>query len=146
MLDLPRKGIIGELLDVNIAKCFDTDEAKEGLSKRVLPLNCFMPSIVTFAEQKEDKVMEHKRYSTVVASKRPGSTKLTFEGKRELPPGRSVLGSEMIPCIKQSKWSLIQSHSTQKRQVGKRHSFFQIHLKIRYHIRSRVRRRRAINA
>lgn len=111
--DPPRTNINGEMLDVHITKCFETDEATGGLSKRLLPPTSFMEPIATFVRAKSDTVMKSKKYSTTVAPKERLDTIPTFNDESKSLPSRSDSGNEKIPrkmcskrCLKRhcSKW------------------------------------------
>lgn len=63
MLDLIRKDKIGESLDAQIAKFFDTYAAAKGLSKSLLPLFRLWSPIATFTRCKSDTAMEEIEFS-----------------------------------------------------------------------------------
>lgn len=69
ILNLRRKDIIWELLDVHIAKPFEADAGVDRLSKRLLTLHWFMKTIETFVRRKTDTTMEGKKCSAAVAAK-----------------------------------------------------------------------------
>lgn len=75
---LLREYIIGQPLDAHIAKYFGTDEAANGLRKRLLTSASFMPPIATSVRCELDTEMEEMKDSTAVAPKRLVNFILTF--------------------------------------------------------------------
>lgn len=69
MLDLLSKDFIGETLDAHTAKYLNTNEAAEGLSKRLLTSNSVLPPIATFVRRTTDKAMKEMKYSTSIVPK-----------------------------------------------------------------------------
>lgn len=76
------------MLDAHIAAFFNTNEAGEGLSKRLLTSTSLMPPIGTFVRPKENMATEDKNYSTNVASKGSVTMIPGFQDDRESTPSR----------------------------------------------------------
>lgn len=61
MLDLPRKDVIEEMIDAQLAKVFDTDAGNEGFSKRLLTSGSFIGPIMPFVWRKTYTAMEKRK-------------------------------------------------------------------------------------
>lgn len=68
MLDLLRKGHIGDTLNRHIAKFVDSDANANRMSQRLLTSNVYSAPLAPFVRSKTDRTIEQK-YSTAYATK-----------------------------------------------------------------------------
>lgn len=69
VLDQLRKEVVGETLDVHIAKFLDMDAAADRVSKKLLTSSSLMAPVVTFVQRKSDTAIADKGTEFTKASK-----------------------------------------------------------------------------